>query len=352
MNRKLWTKLLATMLVMTLTLTNFMLLGMYMGKSYGASDNLERQQIGTNNENVTFDAYFMDDKGKPIHTVKENMDREDLKLYVAIGVKKGYLKNASIQVLGENKTTSNISVKNSNDNFEYIEAIDEANNVIYLKQVNTGTQVVLEIPVVASKSDAYDLSNFSKLNNIVLTGNYVGDEGRETKLSKTIQVRNEWMAEAKAMLEQQLLRFITYEINNKKGTILQTLVKSGIANNALPMKETIITLEAPLANGKKPTHVTVIANGILATNGKAVLNENDWSYNQETGMVTIILKNEEVEKKVSWLKQCQDELIVTYVYDEKIDTLETVAKAKSTIEAYNMSEASLQANQELTISQN
>ena len=203
MNRKLWAKLLATMLVMTLTLTNFMLLGVYAGKSYGVSDNLEGQQTLTNNENVTFDAYFMKNEGQHVHTVKENMNKEDLKLYVAIGVKKGYLKDASIQVLGENKTTSNISVKNSNDDFEYIESVDEANNIIYLKQVNTGTQVVLAIPVVASKSDVYDLSNFSKLNNIVFTGNYVGDAGRETKLLKTIQVRNEWTAEAKAMIEQQ-----------------------------------------------------------------------------------------------------------------------------------------------------
>ncbi len=352
MNRKLWAKLLATMLVMTLTLTNFMLLGVYAGKSYGVSDNLEGQQTLTNNENVTFDAYFMKNEGQHVHTVKENMNKEDLKLYVAIGVKKGYLKDASIQVLGENKTTSNISVKNSNDDFEYIESVDEANNIIYLKQVNTGTQVVLAIPVVASKSDVYDLSNFSKLNNIVFTGNYVGDAGRETKLLKTIQVRNEWTAEAKAMIEQQLLRFIPYEINNQKGTVLQTLVKSGVANNALPVKETTITLEAPLANGKKPTHATVIANGIFATNGKAVLNENDWNYNQETGMVTIVLKNEAVENKVSWLKQVQDELIVTYVYDEKVDTIETVAKAETTIKAYNMGEASLQANHELTISQN
>ena len=154
------------------------------------------------------------------------------------------------------------------------------------------------------------------------------------------------------MIEQQLLRFIPYEINNQKGTVLQTLVKSGVANNALPVKETTITLEAPLANGKKPTHATVIANGIFATNGKAVLNENDWNYNQETGMVTIVLKNEAVENKVSWLKQVQDELIVTYVYDEKVDTIETVAKAETTIKAYNMGEASLQANHELTISQN
>ena len=182
MNRKLWTKMLATMLVMTLTLTNFIILGMYASNSYATSDNLERQETVTNNDNVTFDAYFKDDKGNITHAIKENMNEENLKLYVAVGVKKGYLKNANLQVLGENKTETNLKLRNSNEDLEYIESMNESTNTIYLKQVNSGTQIVLEVPVVATKNEQYDITNFSKLNDIVLIGSYIGDNGNETKI--------------------------------------------------------------------------------------------------------------------------------------------------------------------------
>ena len=292
MNQKLWTKLLATMLVMTLTLTNFILLGVYASNSYGATDNLERQETVTNNENVTFDAYFKDNKGNAIHSIKENMNKEDLKLFVAVGVKKGYLKNASLQVLGENETNSNLKLRNSNEDLEYIEKIEEQTNTIHLKQINSGTQVVIEIPVVSEKSETYDLSNFSKLNDVVIKGNYIGDAGAEIKIEKSIQVRNEWLGEATSILEQQLLRFIPYQVNEKSGTILQTLVKSGIQNNTLPVEETNVVIEVPVINGKKPSEVMVNANGILATNGKTMINPEEWNYNKETGIVTIVMKNE------------------------------------------------------------
>ncbi len=352
MNQKLWTKLLATMLVMTLTLTNFMLLGVYAGKAYGASDNLEKQQTVTNNENVTFDAYFKDNKGNAIHSIKENQNREDLKLFVAVEVKKGYLKNASLQVLGENKTNSNLKLKNSNEDLEYIETIEEQTNTIHLKQINSGTQVVLEIPVQSDKSDQYDITNFSKLNDIVLTGTYMGDAGTESKIQKTIQTRNEWLGEASVTLEQQLLRFIPYEVNRKKGTILQTLVKNGIQNNTLPVEENNLVIETPVVNGKRPTDVTVVANGILATNGKESLNKENWSYNKETGIVTITVKNEVVDGKISWLKQRQDEFVITYLYEDKVDTLETLVKASANVKAYNTIETNIQKSHELTISQN
>lgn len=352
MNQKLWTKLLATMLVMTLTLTNFMLLGVYASDSYGTSDNLEKQETLTNNENVTFDAYFKDDKGKVTHTVKQNMNKEDCKLYITVGVKKGYLKNASIQVLGENKTNSNFKLKDSNEELEYIETINESTNTMTLKQINTGTQVTLEVPIVTAKEDVYDITNFSKLNDIVLNGTYVGDAGKETKLSKTIRTRNEWLGEANATLEQQLLRFIPYEVNRKKGTILQTLVKSGIQNNTLPVQEETIVMEAPMVNGKRPANVTITVNGTLATNGKNVLSKEECNYDKETGIITIAVKNEEVDGKISWLKQGQDEFVITYLYEDKVDTLETVIKASSNINAYNLVETKISANHELTIMQN
>ena len=354
MNQKLWTKVLASLLVMTLTFANFIMLGVYASNTYATSDDLEKQSTVTSNENVTFDAYFKNAEGKVTHTIRESMSKQDLKLYVSVQVKKGYLKNAKVQILGENNTSSNLKVKSSSETLEYIEGIEEATNTISLKQVNPGTQIVLELPVEAAKENLYDLANFSKLNDMVLTGTYVGDSGKETKLEKTIQTRNEWTENATPVLEQQLVRFIPYEVKEKTGTILQTLVRSGIENNVLPIEETKITVTVPKVNGKNPTSVNVAPNGTLETNGQAKENfvSDNYSYNSETGSLVITVKNEPQENKVSWLKDIKDEFIVTYIYDEKVDTVSAVQIASSEIKVYNSVETKVTKSNELEISRN
>lgn len=354
MNRKLWTKVLASLLVMTLTFANFILLGVYASKTYATTEDLEKQSTVTTNENVTFDAYFKDANGNVSHTTRESMTKEDLKLYVSVQVQKGYLKNAKVQVLGENNTSSNLQLKNSDETLEYIESIDEATNMVSLKQVNTATRVVLELPVVAMRNDKYDISNFSKLNNIVLTGTYVDDEGEEVAINKTIQTRNEWKEDAIPVLEQQVVRFIPYQVGSKTGTILQTLVRSGIESNILPIEETVLTLTAPMVNGKNPISVAVTPNATLATNGQAKesFTSDDYTYDTNTGAITVSLKNEAVENKVSWLKDIKDEFIVTYIYDEKVDTLQAVQKASVEIKAYNSVETTVSADNELEIAMN
>ena len=307
MNQKIWTKLLASLLVVTLTFANFIMLGVYASNTYATEDNLEKQETITNNENVIFNAYFKDEKDNITHTTKEDISKQDLKLYVQVEVKRGYLKNATIQVLGENGTNSNLNLKDSSNTSESIETINAKANTINLKQINAGMQIVLEIPVVACKEDIYDLSNLSKVNDIVLKADYIGDNAKETKIQKAIKTRNEWKAEVEPNLEQSLIRFIPYAIGQKNGTIMQTLIKSGISGNVLPVEEEKITIKVPQINGKNPEKVSVIPNGVLASNGMKVeeFSNNNWNYDKNTGIITILVKNEINENKVSWLKNVQ-----------------------------------------------
>ena len=330
------------------------MLGVYASNTYGAEDNLEKQETITNNENVVFDAYFKDEKGNITHGVREDISREDLKLYAKVEVKRGYLKNATIQILGENATNSNITIKENSNASENIETIDIEKNTISLKQINAGTQIVLEIPVVACKEDVYDLSNFSKINNIILKANYIGDNAKEIKIEKVIKTRNEWKAEVTPVLETKLVRFIPYAVEQKSGTILQTYIKSGINGNALPIEETKITVQVPKINGQNPESVTVIPNGVLGTNGMKVedFNENNWNYDKDTGIITIIIKNEANENKVSWLKSEQDEFVITYNFKEKVDNVETMQHTTLELKAYNSTETIISKEDELGIAQN
>lgn len=351
MNQKIWTKLLASLLVVTLTFANFIMLGVYASNTYATEDNLEKQETITNNENVVFNAYFKDEKENITHTTKEDISKQDLKLYLQVEVKRGYLKNATIQVLGENGTNSNLSLKDSSNTSESIETINAKANTINLKQINAGMQIVLEIPVVACKEDIYDLSNLSKVNDIVLKADYIGDNAKETKIQKAIKTRNEWKAEVEPNLEQSLIRFIPYAIGQKNGTIMQTLIKSGISGNVLPVEEEKITIKVPQINGKNPEKVSVIPNGVLASNGMKVedFSYNNWNYDKNTGIITILVKNEINENKVSWLKNVQDEFIITYNFSEKVNNVETTQETTLELKAYNSLETKVSKKGELNI---
>lgn len=325
MNQKLLTKVLATTLAVILTFTNFVMLGVYASKTYATVDALENQKTASNNENVEFDAYFMEKE--KAHTVKKNI-KEEVKLYLSINVKKGYLKNAKVEMLGENGTSANFKIASSEQKLEVVESINVNTNTIAFKQLNSGTQIILEVPVKSLTNDLFDLSNFSKINNIKLTGSYVSNEGKTIDIEKTILTRNEWHEDVNATLEQTVKSYIPYTVGEKTGTILQTVVKTGLENNALPIASTQVTLKAPEANGVKPKEVIVTTNSINATN-------ITWNYDENTGIVNIIANNEKTENKVTWNKLVKDEYVITYIFSEKLEAIQTEQTVDLTINAYN-----------------
>lgn len=353
MNQKILSKVLATALAVILTFTNFIMLGIYAGKTYATSDNLENQKTVSNNENVEFDAYFLSENGNKTHTLKQDIDNTDTKIHLSINVKKGYLKNGKIEIAGEDGQTANFRITNNQNELETVEAIDTTNNTIALKQVNSGTQVVLEIPITSLKDDLFDLSNFSKINNIKLTGTYVSNEGDTIKIEKTILVRNEWTKEVKAEVEQTLKTFIPYQVGEKVGTILQTTLQTGLENNALPIKQTQINVKVPEVNGIKPEEVIVTANNTYATNNKSAeqFGENNWTYDKETGMLNITVNNEENQNKVSWNKTNKDEYVITYIFAEKLQEIKAEQKVELTISAYNNVQTEVKNSNTLNIEQ-
>lgn len=208
--------------------------------------------------------------------------------------------------------------------------------------------VVLEIPVTASKGSPFDITNFSKVNDIVLAGTYVGDNGKEIKINKTIKTRNEWIGNAVATLDQQIAKFVPFSVGEKSGTIVQTIIKSGLENNSLPIEQMLVTINVPQVNGKNPTSVNI------ATNGKITgeFTKDNWNYDNQTGIITINIKNEPQENYVVWEKDVKDEFIVTYEFEDKVEEIATTQTANVEIKAYNSVATKVEANNELKIESN
>lgn len=342
MNQKLLTKVLATTLAVILTFTNFVMLGVYASKTYATVDTLENQKTASNNENVEFDAYFMD--GSKTHTIIKNIKEEE-KLYLSINVKKGYLKNAKVEILGENGTSANFKITNTEQKLEAVENINVDTNTITFKQLNSGTQIILEVPVKSLTDDLFDLSNFSKINNIKLTGLYVSNEGNAVNVEKTILTQNIWHEDVIPVLEQVVKAYIPYTIGEQTGTILQTVINAGLENNALPINNTQISVKVPEINGVKPEKVIVNENNINATN-------ISWNYDENAGIINIVTNNEQSENKVKWNKNGNDEYLVTYIYAEKLENIQAEQIVNSTINAYNDVKTEVKKSTTLTIQEN
>ena len=319
------TKIVASMLAFMMMFTYFSVIGEVVASS------LEAQTTTTNNANVEFDAYLIKDE-EQTHSTIQTIGEENY-LYTKIQVKEvGYLKNASILV--------------EDANFKILDTIESENvskvedNKISLNQIKNGNSIEIAIPIQNLQSDTINVEEFNKQNTIKLTGTYVDGNGKEKAIEKDITIQLAWTASKEANLDMQISKFVPYEVESQKNVLLQTIVKSYLKDNTLPVTENKIEIDVPTISGIKPEEIKVIANTTKATNGEVLaesFTSSNYSYNEETNKLTIKVENIADENgNISWNKDSEDEFVITYVYKN----VEIGEEGK---------EISLQANSELTI---
>lgn len=313
MDRKLITKILATMLVFTLTFANIALLGIYAQETLAASVELEEQDVAVDNANIEFDAYFQEE-GEQKHFKDIDVTTNDDILYLSIKVSDGYLTNATIRL-----EDANFSLVDTEEELEFIQTIDTETNTITLNQITKGESVILEVPIIMNTDSDFNVDYINKVSNVILEGRYVNNDGDYISISKTIKVSATITAEAEANLEAEISKYVQFDINGERGVILQTTIKSNIIGNVLPVKQSEIEIEIPEINGTEPTSVVISSASTEATNGegaKTFVQNEDYTY--ENGKIILTINNEEKENgTISWLKDVQDEIILTCVYSEE-----------------------------------
>ena len=137
----------------------------------------------------------------------------------------------------------------------------------------------------------FDAQNLEKISKITLEGTHVNARAKERAFSKTIEVNAKMKSEnITANLEESLTKYVPYTIGEEKGIVLQTLVKSNIINNVLPVKQTEVQIEIPKINGVAPARVSLSAISTKATNGegrKTFVENQDYTY--QNGIVTLLM---------------------------------------------------------------
>lgn len=328
------TKLIAGILVFIMMSTYLSIVGEVIAVS------LESQSIQTNHSNVEFDSYFKKEDSKT-HTMAQTIGEENY-LYAALTVKEiGYLKEA------------NITIENANfsicDGMESEQAYKVNNKQIALNPITAGEVQEIAIPIQMLEKSRLAIEEFNKENTVKLTGIYVDGNGKERNIEKEIKLGLAWTASTEAELNMQIAKFIPYNINEQKGLVLQTIVKSYLQNNTLPVKENKIEISVPTINNIKPKEVRVTANSTKATNGDETgsnFKEENYVYNEQTNKLEITVSNEANEQGIiTWQKKVEDEFLVTYIYDEEaLNTLteegtKIVIEANSVLTTYGATES-------------
>ena len=301
----------AMLLIVTLTMANFILLCVDVVSYAQDAINIESS---TNHKNVEFMAYFKDQNGNKITNLDAKSNSENLRLYVQVSVRKeGYL-NANIIL---NNANFKLKTDVLSDGINKIE-----NNIVYLNQINAGESKELEIGIELLKDEQFDLNYLNMENTIFIDGTYKDSTQKDISIKAerkvTLNLVNPYSnSEDAIILSQHVITNKILTINGQEKRIIQLEVESGLNNNLYPVNKTVLDIQTPRISDKYPEKVLVNANKELVTTGNT-LSEKDWKYDSETGKIEVNLQNNKENEKISWLKNGNDKIVFTYIYDKDV----------------------------------
>ena len=187
-----------------------------------AYDGLNSQNSKTNNENVEFDAYFVEENKKSYEATK-NIGEGNIVLATVSVKDAGYLKDARIEFVDSNFTVL--------DTISSEKVLSIKDNAISLNQVNSGENVAIEIPITLNHAEKINLNEFDKVSSVKFLAKYVDGKGKTHNINKTLNLNLKWTAEVQIEANTAITKYVPYDINNQKGVILQTVLTENLKDN-------------------------------------------------------------------------------------------------------------------------
>ena len=142
-------------------------------------------------------------------------------------------------------------------------------------------------------------------------------------LSIAYELANAEEIKVESVLEAKISKYVNYQIQDKKGVLLQMSVNSGLIfeneEQYSPIKESVITFMMPKIENEYPENVEVIFNSTEATNGKTSDIVENYVYDDKTGELKITASNPEIEDEGyynSYNEQARDSYEVICQYGE------------------------------------
>ena len=301
------------LLIMTLTMTNFIFLGSSL-ISYAADST------STNHKNIEFDAYFKDSNGKKTTTLERTADMQEVSMYLAINVNtEGFFVG---QVALQN---SNFSIVGSES--EFVSKISD--NTIYLNQLDVGTTAEIEVKVKPVDNEVMNIDMLDCQSEVTLTGVYRDNTEKDIDIEATRTVGMRLLeANSNANVKNQI-EVITNKIMKISGEdkrVVQLSLHMGLNDNNYPIKEIDTKIDAPEIDGISPE---VLTDAHLNT-------MSAFDYKYEDGYVEMTLTNEKTQNnQILWRKQGEENVILTYIYDADVELENKEITAEETVTLQN-----------------
>ena len=300
------------LLIMTLTMSNFIFLGSSL-ISYAAD------ATSTNHKNIEFDAYFKDSNGQKITTLDRTADMQEISLYLAVNV------NTEGFFVGQ--------VKLQNANFDIVSSESEfvskiADNTVYLNQLDVGTSAEIEVKVKPITDEVMKANMLDCQSELILTGIYRDNTEKDIDIKATRMVNMKLVESNSNDNVKNDIEVITnklIKISGEDKRVVQLSLHMGLNDNNFPMKEIYAKVNVPEIDKKSPE---VIKDVYLNT-------MSAFDYKYENGYVEITLKNEPTQNNdILWRKQGEENVVLTYIYDAdvELDNIEITSEESVTLQ--------------------
>ena len=312
-------KVIAIVIIFIMTFADFAIIGIN-AISYAIDMTI------TNNDNVQFCAYFVDENKQQLSEIDSIINAKDVKVYLEVSVKnEGYF-NGQISL----EDTSFEFIHDKTKENEFIKEMDE--KTIKLNQINAGVTAKIEVAIRYIDGENIELQGLSKENKINLTGIYKNSK-KDIEITGETTLKINWKSQEKlnTKIGAKVLTNKIYEIQEEQKRIVQLLVDSKLENDLYPIKNTNLKLNVP----QVVESVKVHSRNTNATNGNTEFNEKNYSYDSETGILEINIQNQEKDGKISWIKDEKDSLVITYIYPKDVDIEKQEINLDSVITTYD-----------------
>ena len=311
------------LLIMTLTLTNFIFVGSSL-ISYAANT------IETNNRNIEFDAYFVNGNNQAISSI-DMANQEDIYLYMQISVKQEGYFNGKVTI-----EDSSFSLKDTDSS--YVNKIE--GNTITFNQINAGTMAEAKIKIELNRDEIFNLDNLNKTNVIKLEGAYFDSSERDKSIEATREVP---LAIVENNTEENIengIEVITNKIMSVDGEekrVVQLSWMLGLKDNNYPIKEIEAKLAVPTIDGKRAEVSRVVDFNTMTY----------YDYSYDSSNVTFKFTNEAKNNEIRWKLEGNEKVILTFIYDKEVNVDTQKFTAEQKVKLYDDKEFA--ASQEITL---
>lgn len=284
----------AIILIMTLTLANFIFVGSNI-VSYAMDE------ITTNHKNIEFETYFKDKYGNKTNILERTAEEKEMSMYLLLNVKREGYFNGIVEL-------NDTNFKFNSSESEYVNKVEE--NKIYLNQLNAGATAEIEIKVSPIEQEKYALEE--KKSEVILSGEYKDSTQKDIKIEAKRSMKLNLIETNDKTNIENTMKIITNKVAKISGEdkrIIQVSIDLGLKNDNYPMKQITSKINVPIINNEKPE---IVKNINLNSITSHEINEKD-------GEIEIILKNEPLESNILWKKQGNEKVVLTYIYNKDVD---------------------------------